>query len=130
MLASSYPLLDIFLSMLYFFLLFVWIYLLVVVIFDIFRSHDLSGWGKALWVLFIIILPLLGVLFYLIFRGGSMHERAAQQAQQQDKAFQKYVRDTAGSSDTADQLSKLAQLRDNGTLTNEEFEAQKAKLLA
>jgi hypothetical protein len=130
MLASSYPLLDIFLSMLYFFLLFVWIYLLVVVVFDIFRSHDLSGWAKALWVIFIIILPLLGVLFYLIFRGGSMHERAAQQAQQQNQAFQQYVRETAGSGDVADQISKLATLRDNGTLTNEEFEAEKAKLLS
>ena len=130
MLASSYPLLDIFLSILYFFLLFIWIYLLVVVVFDIFRSHDLSGWAKAGWVLFIVILPLLGVLFYLIFRGGSMHERAAQAAQAQDKAFRQYVQQTAASGSVAEEITKLSQLRDQGVLTPEEFEAQKAKLLA
>jgi Short C-terminal domain/Phospholipase_D-nuclease N-terminal len=130
MLASSYPLLDIFLSILYFFLLFIWIYLLVVVVFDIFRSHDLSGWGKAGWVFFIVILPLLGVLFYLIFRGGSMHERAAQAAQAQDKAFRQYVQQTASSGGVAEEITKLSQLRDQGVLTPEEFEAQKAKLLA
>jgi ABC-type multidrug transport system fused ATPase/permease subunit len=130
MLASSYPLLDIFLSILYFFLLFVWIYLLVVVIFDIFRSHDLGGWSKALWVFFIIILPLLGVLVYLIARGGKMHERAVAQAQQQQQAFQQYVRDTAGSGSAADELTKLGQLRDQGVITQQEFDAQKAKLLS
>jgi hypothetical protein len=130
MLASSYPLLDVFLSLLYFFLLFVWIYLLVVVIFDIFRSHDLSGWGKAGWVLFILIIPLLGVLFYLIFRGGSMHERAARAAQDQQKAFQQYVQETASSGGVAEELTKLSQLRDQGVLTPEEFETQKAKLLS
>ncbi len=132
MLASSYPLLDIFLSMLYFFLLFVWIYLLVIVVFDIFRSHDLSGWGKAGWVFFVIILPLLGVLFYLILRGGKMHERAAQQAESRDKAFRQYVQETAGSSGggVAEEITKLSQLRDQGVLSADEFEAQKAKLLS
>ncbi|HXW35683.1 MAG TPA: SHOCT domain-containing protein [Acidimicrobiales bacterium] len=129
MLASQYPLLDIFLSILYFFLLFVWIYLLVVVIFDIFRSHDLGGWAKAAWVLLIIILPLLGVLIYLIARGSKMHQHAVQDAKAQDTAFRQYVQDAAGSS-PADELTKLSQLRDQGVITPEEFEQQKAKILS
>ena len=77
MLASSYPVLDAFLTMLYFFLFIIWIWLLIMVFMDIFRSHDMGGWAKALWVIFIIILPFLGVFVYLIARGGKMHERAA-----------------------------------------------------
>ena len=80
MLASSYPILDAFLTMLYFFLFIIWIWLLIMVFMDIFRSHDMGGWAKALWVIFIIILPFLGVFVYLIARGGSMHERAADAA--------------------------------------------------
>jgi ABC-type multidrug transport system fused ATPase/permease subunit len=132
MLATDYPVLDAFLTILYFFLFFVWIWLAFMVFFDIFRSHDLSGWAKALWVIFIIILPFLGVFLYLIFRGGSMHERAAQQAALQQKHFDQYVRQTAGTqgADTATQLSKLAELKDKGVLTEEEFQSEKAKLLA
>jgi ABC-type multidrug transport system fused ATPase/permease subunit len=130
MLGYTYPLLDIFWTMFWIFAFVVWIWLLVYIFIDIFRSHDMGGFAKALWVIFIIILPLLGVLVYLIARGGSMHERAMQQAQSQEKQFQQYVRETAGSGGTADELNKLAQLRDNGTLTEEEFQAQKAKLLA
>jgi len=130
MLGYTYPLLDIFWTMFWIFAFVVWIWLLVYIFIDIFRSHDMGGFAKALWVIFIIILPLLGVLVYLIARGGKMHERAMQQAQAQEKQFQQYVRETAGSGGTADELSKLAQLRDNGTLTEEEFQAQKAKLLA
>ena len=92
MLASSYPVLDAFLTMLYFFLFFIWIWLLIMVFFDIFRSHDMGGLGKALWVIFIIILPFLGVFVYLIARGGSMQERRVQDVQQQQKAFDSYVR--------------------------------------
>jgi ABC-type multidrug transport system fused ATPase/permease subunit len=131
MFASSYPVLDAFLTMLYFFLFIIWIWLLIVVFMDIFRSHDLGGWAKALWVIFIIILPFLGVFVYLIARGGKMHERAAQQAAEQQKAFDQYVKQTAGAGgDTASQLSKLADLKSQGVLTDTEFEAQKAKILA
>ena len=106
----SYPLLNIFWTMFEFFLWIVWIWIFVMVIFDIFRSHDLSGWGKALWVLFVAIIPVIGVLVYLIVRGGSMHERAERQAARQDEEFRSYVQDAASTS-TADQLAKLADLR-------------------
>ncbi len=133
MFATNYPVLDAFLTMLYFFLFIIWIWLLIMVFFDIFRSHDMSGWAKALWVIFIIVLPFLGVFVYLIFRGGSMQERRINEAQQQQKAFDAYVRQTAGSGggdDTATQLSKLADLKSQGVLTDAEFEDQKAKILA
>ncbi len=134
MLAASYqyPILDFFLTMLYFFLFIIWIWLLITVFVDIFRSHDMAGWAKALWVIFIIVLPFLGVLVYLIARGGKMHERAAREAAQQQKAFDDYVRQTAGGSgDTAaDQLSKLADLKSQGVITDAEFQAQKSKILA
>jgi hypothetical protein len=127
--SSSYPLLNIFWTMLEFFLWVVWIWLLVWVFIDIFRSHDLSGWAKALWVLFVVILPFLGVLVYLIARGGKMHERAEQQARRQDQAWRSYVQQSAGTS-TADQLAKLADLRDRGVISAAEFESEKAKVLA
>ena len=132
MLASSYPVLDAFLTMLYFFLFIIWIWLLIMVFMDVFRSHDMSGWAKALWVIFIIILPFLGVFVYLIARGGKMHERAAEQAAQQQKAFDQYVKQAAGApgETSADQLHKLADLKSQGVLTDAEFEAQKAKILA
>ncbi len=127
--SSSYPLLNIFWTMFEIFLWVIWIWLLIMVFFDIFRSHDLSGWAKALWVLFVVILPFLGVLVYLIARGGSMHERAQRQAAQQDEAMRAYVQDAAGTS-TADQLAKLADLRDRGVISAEEFDREKAKVLA
>jgi hypothetical protein len=128
-LAYTYPLLDIFLTMLWIFLFVIWIWILIMVFVDIFRSHDMGGVAKALWVVFIIILPLLGVLIYLIARGGGMHERAAQQAQRQEQQFQQYVRDTAGSSSTADELSKLADLKSRGVISDAEFDTEKAKIL-
>ncbi len=134
MLAASYqyPILDFFLTMLYFFLFIIWIWLLIMVFVDIFRSHDMGGWAKALWAIFIIVLPFLGVFVYLIARGGKMHERAAQQAAEQQKAFDQYVKQAAGTDggSTADQLSKLADLKSQGVLTDAEFDAQKAKILA
>jgi Short C-terminal domain/Phospholipase_D-nuclease N-terminal len=134
MLAATYqyPILDFFLTMLYFFLFIIWIYLLIMVFVDVFRSHDMGGWAKALWVIFIIVLPFLGVFVYLIARGGKMHERAAAQAAQQQQAFDQYVKEAAGTpgSTTADQLSKLADLKSQGVLTDAEFEAQKTKILA
>ena len=132
MLATQYPILDIFLTTLYFFLFIIWIWLLFMVFIDVFRSHDMGGWAKALWVIFIIVMPYLGVLVYLIARGGKMHERAAQQAAQQQKAFDQYVKQTAGTpgETSADQLHKLAGLKDQGILTDAEFETEKAKILA
>jgi ABC-type multidrug transport system fused ATPase/permease subunit len=131
MLATNYPILDVFLTILYFFLFIIWIWLLIMVFVDIFRSHDMGGVAKALWVIFIIILPFLGVFVYLIARGGKMQERSARQAADQQKAFDQYVKETAGASDTtADQLSKLADLKAQGVLTDAEFDAQKAKILA
>jgi type VI protein secretion system component VasK len=130
--SSSYPLLNIFWSMFEFFLWVIWIWILIWVFIDIFRSRDLSGWAKALWFLFVLIIPLVGVLVYLIARGGSMHERAEQQAQAQDEAFRSYVQKAASDSpaSTADQLAKLADLRDRGVISAEEFDREKAKVLA
>ncbi len=132
MLATNYPILDAFLTMLYFFLFIIWIWLLIMVFMDIFRSHDMGGLAKALWVIFIIILPFLGVFVYLIARGGKMHERAARDAAQQQKAFDAYVKQTAGAAGdtTADQLTKLADLKSQGVITDAEFDSQKAKILA
>jgi hypothetical protein len=128
----QYPILDFFLTMLYFFLFVVWIWLLIMVFMDIFRSHDMGGWAKALWVIFVIVLPYLGVLVYLIARGGKMRERGMHDAAQQQQEFDQYVRQAAGTSggSTADQLSKLADLKSQGVLSEEEFQAQKAKILA
>jgi hypothetical protein len=128
--AYSYPLLGIFWTMLWFFAFFIWIWLLIVVFTDIFRSHDMGGFAKALWCIFIIILPFLGVLIYLIARGGAMHERQAQAAQQQEQAFRSYVQEAAGGDNSADQLAKLAQLKDSGAITDAEFQAGKAKILS
>jgi hypothetical protein len=129
MLAYTYPLLSIFWTMLEFFLFFLWIWLVIMVFTDIFRSKDMGGFAKALWVLFVIIIPYFGVLVYLIARGGKMHERANVAAEQQQKAFDSYVQEAAGGSGTADELSKLADLKAKGVLTDAEFEDQKAKLL-
>ena len=126
----SYPLLGAFWTIFEIFLWIIWIWILIYVFIDIFRSHDLSGWGKALWFLFVLFIPLIGVLVYLIARGGSMHDRAMQQAQQQDREFRAYVQDAASSGNTADQLAKLADLRDRGVITADEFEREKAKVLA
>jgi membrane protein implicated in regulation of membrane protease activity len=126
----SYPLLGAFWTILEIFLWVLWIWVLIYVFIDIFRSHDLSGWAKALWFLFVLFIPLIGVLVYLIARGGEMHERALQQAQQQDAEARAYIQQAAGSNNTADQLTKLADLRDRGVITADEFESQKGKILA
>jgi type VI protein secretion system component VasK len=129
---SNYPLLDIFLSMVYFFCWILWIFLLFWIIMDIFRSQDLSGWGKAAWLIFVIFLPLIGVLTYLIVRGRSMGERQAKDAEARDQATRAYIRDAAGSNGTsqADELTRLAGLHDKGVLSDQEFEQAKAKVLA
>ena len=131
MLGYSYPLLGVFWSMLWFFLFIVWIWLLIVVFADIFRSHDIGGFAKALWVIFVIVLPFLGVFVYLIARGGKMQEHAVQQAKDRDAAMRAYIQDVNSSGGgTVDQLAKLNDLKNQGVLTDAEFEAQKAKLLA
>ena len=130
MLAYDYPLLGMFWTLLWFFLWIAWIFLLIQVIFDIFRSHDLGGFSKAIWAIFVIVIPWLGVLVYLIARGETMRQHAVAEAQARDQATRSYVREAAGSTSTADEVAKLAGLRDQGVLTDAEFDAQKAKLLA
>jgi Short C-terminal domain/Phospholipase_D-nuclease N-terminal len=126
----SYPLLGAFWTVFEIFLWIIWIWILVYVFIDIFRSHDLSGWAKALWFVFVLFIPLIGVLVYLIARGGEMQQRAMQQAQQQDQEARRYIQDVAGAPNSADQLAKLADLRDRGVITADEFEREKAKVLA
>ena len=121
---------QVFWSMLWFTLWFIWIWLLIVVFADIFRSRDLSGWGKALWSIFVIVLPYLGVFVYLIARGHTMQEHAAQESQAQDAAFRQHVQEAAGSSSPSDELSKLAALKAEGVIDDAEFERLKAKALA
>jgi len=126
----SYPILGAFWTIFMIFLWVIWFWILITVFIDIFRSHDLNGWGKALWFLFVLFIPLIGVLVYLIARGGKMHERAVRDQQQQEQQFRTYVQETASSATPADQLAKLADLRDRGAITPEEFEREKAKVLS
>lgn len=129
MLAYDYPILGIFWTALIVFIWIAWIFLLIRIFMDIFR-REMSGWWKALWSIFVILLPFLGVFVYLIANGGSMYERDAQQAQQAEQQFQQYVRQTAGSGGSADELAKLADLHEKGVLSEDEFAQQKAKLLS
>jgi hypothetical protein len=130
-LAYSYPLLGAFWTLLWLSLWIIWIFLLFRVIIDIFRSHDLSGWGKAGWLIFVIILPFLGVFIYLIARGDEMGQRDVQDAQARDQEYRAYVQDAAAgqSQSGADQLAKLADLRDRGVISQSEFDQEKAKIL-
>ena len=124
------PLLDLFWSMLWFFMFFVWIWLLITIFADIFRS-EISGFGKAGWLLFVIVLPFLGVLIYLIANGDKMQERSMKQASDMANAQRDYIQSVAGdSASAADEIAKLASLKDSGAITDAEFQAQKAKLLA
>jgi hypothetical protein len=122
------PLLDLFWTMLWFFLFLAWIWLLVAVVTDLFRS-EMSGWGKALWSVFVILLPYLGVFLYLIAHGGKMHERSARYAAAREQQQQDYIKTVAGTTSTADEIAKLAQLHDRGVITDTEFNAKKAALL-
>jgi len=128
MVAYTYPLLDFFWTILWIvgFILFIWLF--VIVVMDVFRSHDMGGWAKAGWIILLLVLPLIGILIYLIARGGKMAEHRMADARQQEQAFNAYVKEVAGGG-TADELSKLAGLRDRGVITEAEFQAQKAKLL-
>jgi hypothetical protein len=118
-------------SFFWFVLFFIWIWLLIVVFGDIIRSRDLSGWGKALWTIFVVVLPYLGVFAYLIARGGKMQEHATRAAQDQDAAMRTYIQDAgASNSSAAEEISRLADLRDKGMISAEEFERGKAKALS
>ncbi|WP_328919838.1 SHOCT domain-containing protein [Streptomyces sp. NBC_01550] len=130
-LAYDYPLLSVFWTMLWLFLWVMWFFLLFKIVFDIFRDDSLSGWGKAGWLVFVILLPFLGVFVYLIARGKDMGRRETEQAIQRRKAFDSYVRETAGSAQPghADELAKLAGLRDHGDITAEEFQRAKELIL-
>ena len=123
------PLLDAFLTMMWFFLWVLWLFLLFRIIMDIFRSRDLGGWGKAGWLIFVIILPFLGVFVYLIARGRKMADRDVAQAQEQDQAFRAYVREAAHETSPADELAKLSDLRDRGVITEADFQQGKEKIL-
>lgn len=127
--STNYPILDAFWTILMIFLWVLWFWVLITVFIDLFRSQDLSGWAKALWFVFILIIPLIGVLVYLIARGSKMQEHAVRQAQLQDQQMRRYVQDAAGPQSSADQLAKLADLRQRGVITADEFDREKTKIL-
>jgi hypothetical protein len=133
-LAADWAVGEVLWSMLWLFLFIIWIFLAFRVFMDIFRDHEMSGWAKALWVLFVIVFPFLGILVYLIARGGKMAQNEVRAAQKQEEQFRSYVQDVAGSGGggggTAAELERLAALRDKGVLTDEEFASLKAKALA
>jgi uncharacterized membrane protein len=131
----DYPLLNAFWTMCLIFLWIMWLILLFRIIGDIFRSHDLKGWGKTGWLVLVILLPFLGVFIYVIARGHGMSEREIAQAERQQKQLQEYLRKTVatgddGTSRHADSLAKLAELKNHGDITEEEFQKAKAKILA
>ena len=128
--SDDFVLWDVFVSMFWFMLLFSWIALFFHIIGDIFRDRELNGWAKALWCLFLIVVPWLGALVYLIVRGASMNERSVQAAEEREAGFRAYVQDAASTTSSADELRKLAELRDSGTITAEDYEKAKAKVLA
>lgn len=131
LLESTFGTGQVFWSLLWLFLWVIWLWMLIVVFTDVFRSPDLSGWEKALWTVFVVILPYVGVLVYLIARGHKMGEHAAQQARTQEAQMRQYVQSVAGSSaSTAEEISRLHDLQTKGALTQEEYEQAKAKLLA
>jgi hypothetical protein len=127
--ASDYPFLNIFWTMLIFFCWVIWIWIVVTVLIDLFRRHDTSGWAKALWVVFVVILPYIGVLAYLIINHDGMAQRSNKQAADSKAQFDEYVRQTAGSGGAADQIEKAKGLLDSGAITQAEFDAIKAKAL-
>ena len=127
--AADYPFMDVFWTMLIFFFWVIWIWILVTVLIDLFRRHDISGWGKAAWALFVIVLPYLGVFIYLITQGKSMAERRADEIRASRAAFDDQVRSVAAS-DPGDQIAKAKELLDSGAIDQAEFEQLKRKALA
>jgi len=128
-LAYEYPILGAFLTMMWFFVWVIWLFLLFRVFADVFRSDDLGGFAKALWIIFVIFLPFLGVFVYLIARGHGMTERDIARAQAQDAAMASYVKNVAGTGGVATELATLADLKERGVITEAEFNQQKAQLL-
>jgi hypothetical protein len=126
--AADYPFIDVLWTMIIFFFWVIWIWIVITVLIDVFRRHDIGGFAKALWVIFVVILPWLGVLIYLIVEHDGMRERSMKQAQAQKDALDDYVREAAGGS--ADEIAKAKQLLDQGAITQEEFDALKAKALS
>ncbi|MEU3922463.1 SHOCT domain-containing protein [Streptomyces sp. NPDC002659] len=131
-LAYDYPVLGAFWTVMWIFLWVIWLMLLFRVIIDIFRDSEMSGWAKTAWLLFVVIIPFLGVLVYVIARGSQMGNREIKHAQEQQAAVDTYIRETAGTSGTgsgADELAKLSELKARGDLSEEEFQRAKAKIL-
>ena len=128
LIAADYPFIDVLWSMIIFFFWVIWIWIVITVLIDVFRRHDIGGFSKALWVIFVVILPWLGVLIYLIVEHDGMRERGMKQAQAQKDQFDQYVREASGGS--ADEIAKAKQLLDQGAITQDEFDALKAKALA
>ncbi|GGT84309.1 SHOCT domain-containing protein [Streptomyces lateritius] len=127
---DDYPLLNLFWTMLWLFLWVMWFFLLFKVVTDIFRDHSLSGWAKAGWLVFVLVLPYVGVLVYLIARGKSMGERDVKQVQEHEEALRQYIQKAAGAgSSSVEELGKLSALKDKGDITQEEFQRAKTKLL-
>jgi hypothetical protein len=128
--AADYPFLDIFWTMLVFFGWVIWLWILITVLTDLFRRHDVSGWGKAAWTIFVIVLPFLGVFIYLITQGKQMAERRAAETRASRAAFDDYVRDVAADGGPADQIAKAKQLLDSGAIDQAEFDQIKRRALA
>jgi hypothetical protein len=128
--ATSYPFLEVLWDILIFFAWVIFIWIAITVLIDVFRRHDISGWGKAAWVVFVVILPWIGVLAYLIFNHSGMAERKAQDTRAAQSQFDDYVRQAAGSGGAASEIEKAKQLLDSGAITQQEFESIKAKALA
>ncbi len=128
--ASSYPFLNIFWDMLIFFAWVIFIWIAITVLIDVFRRHDASGWVKAGWVIFVVLIPWIGVLVYLIVNHQGMAERRIKEVQTSQAQFDEYVRKTAGTGGAASEIEKAKELLDKGTITQAEFDAIKAKALA
>ena len=128
--AADYPFMDVLWSMIIFFFWVIWIWIVITVLIDVFRRHDIGGFAKAAWVIFVVILPWLGVLVYLIAQHDGMRDRSMKQAQAQKQEFDTYVREAAGGGGSAAEIAKAKELLDAGALTQQEFEALKAKALA
>jgi phospholipase D-like protein/putative oligomerization/nucleic acid binding protein len=128
--AADYPFLDILWTMIIFFTWVVWIWIMVVILTDVFRRRDISGWGKALWVIFLIVLPFLGALVYLIAQHDGMADRQAEAERGQKKQMDEYVKSVAGSGGPAAEIDTAKQLLDSGAIDQTEFDALKAKALA